>query len=122
MYEVRADRYRTEWLTTTQYTNLCDVWSPYAFKKKRETTRVTICRGVVARGPASTPAGLGHSLSGRIERLHIETGSPMPTDKPLMFKNLNSTPTLLPPFPSTNDKTSQPPTAPPSSSSPPLPM
>ncbi|KAI5663270.1 hypothetical protein M9H77_22593 [Catharanthus roseus] len=61
--------------------------------------RGTICRGMVARGPTSTPLEkIGEAfaqselyvkyqeLKANEERLYIETGSPIPTDEQLTFE------------------------------------
>ncbi|KAI5672737.1 hypothetical protein M9H77_13101 [Catharanthus roseus] len=58
MYEVRMDGYQPNWMTSAQYTSLYDVWSLDASRRSGRWHRETTCRGVVAKGSASTLAGL----------------------------------------------------------------
>ncbi|KAI5669008.1 hypothetical protein M9H77_18861 [Catharanthus roseus] len=57
------------------------------YKKRRRHSR-TGCRGVVAKFLAITPVGLDQilELKANAERLHVETGSHILTDKQLMFE------------------------------------
>ncbi|KAI5681989.1 hypothetical protein M9H77_03217 [Catharanthus roseus] len=51
-------KFKPKWIIAPQYASLYDAWSSNAFKNKREAARGNVCKGVVAKGLESTPAGL----------------------------------------------------------------
>ncbi|KAI5667335.1 hypothetical protein M9H77_17188 [Catharanthus roseus] len=57
MYEVRADGHQPNWMITTQYTSVCDVWSSYAFKKKQEQAQRNCLQGRGGQGPSKHNGG-----------------------------------------------------------------
>ncbi|KAI5668471.1 hypothetical protein M9H77_18324 [Catharanthus roseus] len=105
MYEVRANRYQPNWITTGQYTSLCDEWGRRNTRRGERRHSRTGCKSVVARGSTSTSRSRSYikwerrwvrplhsrnskykDLKANAECLHIETCSPILTDKQLMFE------------------------------------
>ncbi|KAI5666554.1 hypothetical protein M9H77_16407 [Catharanthus roseus] len=101
MYEVRVDKYQPNWMTTVQYTSLCDgrggqglasipaglgVENGRGIRKIRVVRPTALVKGTVGRHAIQRVLDQISGAKGNAECLHIETSSLILIDEQLIFE------------------------------------